>query len=487
MRLRPTPKPEKVTTDTPNFKLSDTFIQLGANDRLTFADIFQSIFVAGMPGSGKTSGPRDTFLRQYFRHGFGMCALTVKPEEKEEICAIAEEEGRGGDIACISPTEKRFYDFMDAEAKRGKGSETETLVSLLSLLVEIAQGQQKSSDSYWVGGQRQLTRNAVCLLQCAEEQPCTVEKIYRLVISAPNSTKQLNNKEYREDSYCFKVLEKAAANVDRVLKEGNAETHHRDFDICLMYWTKEFPNLAEKTRSILVSMLSTTTDLFMRGSLKTIFSSQEGKQPCSPELAREQRKIIIMDTSIKVYEDVGKMANSLYATLFMKAMERKPLKQTGVGVALVMDEFQHFLTDYLYLFLQTSRSAGVSVCALTQSINNLITAYGDNGETKAYNLLALFGQKLACKNTCVKTNAYFSELIGQDWDDQYSSSVNLGDDDEHLSSSVSSVRRYKVEPITFTDLMSGGVENNLLVEAIAHNGRTWSNGEKHLRCYFKQQ
>ena len=464
--------------------LDDTLVRVGQHEssRITHREGFQGNVTFGGVGVGKSVSLGATMLQKYCRSGYSVCCLTVKPEETEEIVAIAEASGRGDDVLLISPYGRHFCDFMDEEAKRGEGSETETIVSLFLLLVEIAQGTLQSNDSYWLSGLRQLLRNTITTLQCADEL-VTIENVYTFVITAPTSLRMLSSEDFKE-TYCYRVLSRATDNADRAADEGKEAIYHRDFGIAFLYWTKEFCQLAEKTRSIIVSMLTTTADVFLRGSLRTVFSAQQGREPCPPERILKENKICIVDMSVKQYESVGVIANTVYSTLFMKAVERLPFKKTGIASALYADEFQHFITDYLYTFLQTSRSAGCSVFLITQSINNIITKYGDHGEAKAYNLLGLITNKFAMRNTCVKTNQYFADLIGMDFDWQSSSSVNMSDESESLTSNLSEVRKYLVEPIRFTELQID--HQQLIFEAIVHTGRTWATGENYLRCFFKK-
>ncbi len=464
------------------FDIDDTLTQLTEDDRISHRDGFQGNIVFGGVGSGKSIGIGAAYLRAYMRADYGMCCLTVKPEETEEIEEIAKEQGRGDDVIKISPSSDFSHDFARAEDERGEGSESETTLNLINTVIDIAQGASVKSESYWEGGKTQLLRNTITTLKCAGEL-VTFENIYRFIVTAPTSQKALAGQDFK-DTYCYHVLNQATENADTATNAGRAENHHRDFDICLLYWTKEYPNLAEKTRSIIVSMVTTGADMFLQGNLRTVFSETKSRRPCPPELAR-QGKIIIVDMPVKTFEGVGVIANNVYKLCFQKAAERLPFKKTGIAVALYADECQHFLNDYDNLFLQTSRSAGCSVFFLTQSINNLITKYGDHGEAKAYNLLGLITNKYAMRNTCVKTNQYFADLCGQDWEMQSSSSVGIGDDDERITSSLSESRRYRVEPIRFSELLTD--QEHLIFEAIAHNGRTWSNGENFLNCYFKKQ
>jgi len=459
-------------------------VMLSPNDPWTVRDSFEGVQVFGGTGSGKTSGSGQTFANAFLRADYGGLVLTVKPDESEQWRYWAEAHGRADQIVTIKPNTKYFFDFLEYEATRGDGSDTDTVTSLFMMLIEIANGGSiQSKDAYWLLALRQLLRNAIDTLKCAG-QGVTIENMYKLIVTAPTSLMQLASDDYRDKSYCYKCLHQAGLNADEAISQNNASEHHFDFEIAFMYFTSEFPNLAEKTRSIVVSMFTTTADSFMRGTLRQIFSTADGKQEIAPDLAHKGA-IIIVDLPIKKHDEVGKIGQGVYKLMFQKAMERTPFEQSGRPVFLWADENQFFINSYDLEFQQTARSSGVATFYLTQNLPNYHTNLGDNGEIKASSLLGNLSTKIFHANADSKTNEWAAKLIGEDWEMQASSSVSNSD---NQTSSVSEQRRFFVEPIRFTELARGGVNNNYAVQSIIHQiGRNWSNGGKYINAIFKQR
>lgn len=468
--------------------LDTPLIYLTQQDAWTVRDSFEGVQVFGGTGSGKSSGSGKAFARALLENQYGGLVTTVKSNDSEDMCRWAEECGRRSDVILMKPSEPRYLDFLYEQSKLEDGNDTESLTSLLMVLVEIANGgATESKEAYWTLALRQLIRNSIDVLKCAD-QPVTIAHMYRVIVSAPTSLMRLASEEFQRSSFCYACLDKGAENVDQILDTQIPEIHHRDFDVAFLYWTSEFPNLSEKTRSIIVSMFTTTADAFMRGSLRTMFSDVNGGLPCPPDLAR-QGKIIILDLPIKKWEQVGKIGQSVYKLMFQKSMERTPFSESGAPVFIYSDENQFFINSFDLVFQQTARSSGVATIYLSQNIANYHTYLGDNGETKANSLLGNLSTKIFHANADPKTNEWAAKLIGEDWNMQSSSSINTShDDDASLSASVREEKRFLVDSIRFSELMRGGEQNDFIVEALIHQvGREWSTGEKFIRCYFSQK
>ena len=265
------------------------------------------------------------------------------------------------------------------------------------------------------------------------------------------------------------------------------DEHFEDFDIAFTYWTNEFPNLAEKTRSIVVSMFTTTADVFLRGNLKRIFNHDDTKIPAPPELAREGA-IIVLEMPIKRYESVGRIAQCVYKIMFQKAMERTVITNDTLPVFLYADEAQFYLNSYDVSFAQTARSSRVASFYLSQNLSNFHVNLGDKGEQKASALLGNLSTKIFHANSEMHTNEWAAKLIGEDWALQSATSSSFDPDDQaRMGSNISEVRKFLIEPIEFNFLKRGGKKNDYLVSALIHQiGRTWSTGENFLHAYFKQ-
>ena len=467
--------------------LDRTLVWLTEQDGITLRQLFEGIIGFGTSGSGKTSTTAHIFANAYLEAGFGGLVLTAKVDETPQWIEWVKEAGREKDLVIFKPTNPVFYDFMEREAKRQNGSDTETVVGLFMVIIEIANGGSlQSKETYWILALRQMLRNTVDILKCASAV-VSIENMYILIITAPNSLSQLGSGDFQKDSYCFKCLSTATDNFELIDRSENQEQHFDDFDIAFKYWTKEFPNLAEKTRSIIVSMFTTTADAFLRGNLKRLFNTDPRKQEAAPELAREG-KIIILDLPIKEKEQTGIIAQGVYKLCFQKAMEREKITAHTPNVFIFADEAQFTLTSYEDSFQSTARSSRIGTFYLVQSLSSLKLNLGEQADQRTNSLLANLGTKIFHAQVDEQTNLWASKLIGEDWMIQSSSSSSFNQQDNpQLSASFSESRRFIVEPIAFSRLLRGGAPNDYIGSAIVHQvGRTWSTGDPYLEVFMKQ-
>ena len=470
----------EVNLDTP-------LVQLSENDDWTLRDSFEGTMVFGGTGSGKTSGSGNTFANAFLKAGYGGLVLTAKTDELKLWREWSRACNREDQLVILKPSNPYFFDFMEYEARRQDGSDTQTMVSLFMLIIEIAnEGSLQTKETYWLLALRQMLRNTIDILKCSGEV-LTIETMYRLIVSAPTSISRLGAADWQKDSYCFRCLTNATDHFDQASENENKEDHFADFDIAFMYWTNEFPNLAEKTRSIIVSMFTTTADAFLRGNLKRIFITDKCKRPAPPELAR-QGAIIIMNLPVKQYEDVGRIAQGVYKLMYQKAMERSVIDEDTAGVFLYADECQYFLNSYDLQFQQTARSSRVASFYLSQNLSNFHVNLGEQGEQKANSLLGNLTTKIFHANSDPTTNDWSARLFGENWQLQSSTSSSFNPDDEaRMTSNVSEQKRHIIEPIEFTQLQRGGPHYDYIVSALIHQvGRVWSTGNNFIETYFKQ-
>ncbi|MBL4623554.1 MAG: TraM recognition domain-containing protein [Flavobacteriales bacterium] len=462
-----------------------TLVWLTEQDGISVRQLFEGVMVFGTSGGTKTTTTAQMFANAFMESGYGGLVLTAKVDETPQWIQWAKECGREKDLVIFKPDNPYYYDFMEKEARRNNGSDTETMVGLFMLIIEIANGGSiQSKETYWLLALRQMLRNTIDILKCAGEV-ISVEAKYRFIVTAPTSISRLGSGDWQKESYCFKCLNKATDNFEA--RGDSKEVHFEDFDIAFTYWTNEFPNLAEKTRSIIVSMFTTTADAFLRGNLKGLFNTDSNKLDASPEMAR-QGKIIILDLPIKKYEQVGVIAQGVYKLCFQKTMERVQVNSDIPNVFLFADECQFTLTSYEDSFQTTARSSRIATFYLTQSLSNLHLNLGDKGEQRTNSLLTNLGTKIFHAQVDNQTNEWAAKLIGEDWTIQSSSSSSFNQQDNpQLSASFSESRRFIVEPIEFTKLLRGGEYNDFIGSAIVHQvGRTWSNGDNYLEVFLKQ-
>jgi len=201
-----------------------------------------------------------------------------------------------------------------------------------------------------------------------------------------------------------------------------------------------------------------------------------------PEIIYTEKKIIIMDFSVKEYLDAGIIAQSIYKMMFQQAVERRDVEKHPTPVFLWADEAQMFVNPYDQIFLTTARSKRVATVFLTQNIPNYLVVMGAGAEAKPKvdSLLGNLSTKIFHANMDAETNEYASRLIGQGLFGMTSESKSqvVG----HMESKtvgVSMQLRPQVLPLEFLRLKTGGVgysdqRDDYMVEAfITALGKEW--------------
>ena len=102
---------------------------------------------------------------------------------------------------------------------------------------------------------------------------------------------------------------------DQTTKEAAADVR-ADFKECRDYWLKEYPVLAEKTRSIITLTFSMLVRPFITRPLRKIFSTDTNIKPEDAFAG----KIIIVDIPIQEFRVAGRVANLAWKYCFQVAV-----------------------------------------------------------------------------------------------------------------------------------------------------------------------
>jgi type IV secretory pathway TraG/TraD family ATPase VirD4 len=255
---------------------------------------------------------------------------------------------------------------------------------------------------------------------------------------------------------------------------ANASDEARtDFEECKEYWLKEFPNLSEKTRSIITLMFSMLVRPLITRPLRKLFCTDTNVQPedCF------NGKIIIVDLPVQDFRLAGKIASLTWKFCFQVAVLRRtpPPKGHLRPVFLWCDEAQNFISEFDAEYQAVARSAGGCTVYLTQNRESFRHVLGNNDAVDS--LLGNLQTKFFCQQGSTDTNEWAAKLLGERWLSVTSINVGRNNSDQneqaggHSSGvSRSEQRRYFVEPSRFTTLKRGGEANNFKVETIVYKG-----------------
>lgn len=475
--------------DKPKLDYLDTVLYyFNGNEPFTIREACEGVQIFGGIGSGKTSGSGAALARAYLRAGFGGLVLCAKKGELADWVKYAEETGRRNQLLIFDTSGKFTFPFLQYEVDReGEGAGyTENLVRLFTTVYEAISRSSSGggSDPYWTRAMQQLLRNAIDLCMIARGT-VSVSLIHEVIMSAATSADETKTEEWRNTSLCYKLM---------------SEAHKKDFDKWVGYdldstvafWLREYPNLADKTRSSILSTLTTMMDNFLRRPFRQLFSEPPPNpyQIALPELTHKG-VIIVMNLPVKEFGDAGRAAQVVYKYLWQQAAERRDTKANPLPVFLWVDEAQNFATEYDMQFQATARSSRACTVYLTQNLPNYYAEMG--GEHSKYRVDSLVGNlqtKIWHANSDPSTNEHAAETIGKSWHKRQSSGQSMGADSFNLSSGESESFDYDVSPQSFTVLKKGGFPNGCIVEGyVFQNGRKWitNNNKTHLFTQFNQE
>ncbi len=479
--------------------LSSPLLKLSHNDAAwTLANAVEGVLDLGATGSGKTSGSGRALALAYLNAGFGGLVLTAKREERQLWEGYCKETGRLDDLVCFGPNFPSRFNFLAAEVRhQGSGAGlTDNTLALLSDVQEIAErgtaeGGGREDAGYWRQATRQASRNAIDAVVLATGS-VSVPDLHELVTSAPTAIAEKDNAEWQKKSFCWQCI---AAADKAVRDQGQRE----DLHVVAKYWLWEYPKLADKTRSIILSGITSMVDLLNRGMLKQQFCKETN---LTPEDTHDG-KVILVDMPVHELREVGLIAQGIWKHAWQRAAERRDVRANPRPIFLWADEAHYFLTHFDQAFQTTCRSARVATVLLSQNISNFYAALGGNEKARvlADSLFANLNTKILHANSDFVTNQWASEMIGKSRQlfmsggqshspDEQGLPFLFGMDGPHQSnSSFSEQYEFEIQPTVFTQLRTGGVKYKGLVDAIVfQNGtRFESTGRTWLPTTFRQK
>lgn len=480
--------------DKQTFDLEQAIYHFNGVEPFTIGNACEGVQIFGGIGSGKTSGSGAALAKAMLSAGFGGLVLCAKKDELETwvgnkekgIVGYAQETGRENSFLVFDASGKWVFPFLQYEIEReGEGAGyTENLVRLFTTVYEAISRQQISggNNAYWTRAMQQLLRNAIDLAMIVRGT-VSVEMIQQIIFSAPLSAEERDSQAWMKDSLCFQLM-----------LEGNAKQLDKwaahDFESVVAFWMKEYPNLANETRSGILSNLTTLMDIFLRRPFRQLFSEtpEDRRQIAMPEYTHNGA-IIIMNLPVKEFGDAGRAAQVVYKYLWQQAAERRNVKENPRPVFLWVDEAQNFATEYDMQFQATARSSRACTVYLTQNLPNYYAEMG--GEHSKYRVDSLVGNlqtKIFHANSDPTTNEFASNVIGKSWQQRDNMGTSIGGQSFNISQGQSESYDYDVIPQEFTRLRKGGIANGKIVEGVVfQNGRIWESNEKtYLFTTFKQ-
>jgi hypothetical protein len=454
----------------------------GNGDAFRLSDAQTGVCVFGATGSGKTSGPAKHLAYGYLAAGFGGLVLCAKKEERHQWEQWAADTGRTDDLVIINASGANRFNFLEWEKSRAGegGGFTVNIVNLLDVVASAiaggggpdASGGNGGANKFWEDALHHLNTNLVDLPVLAGVE-LSLSMLRSIVNSAPLNLAQVTDPKWETESDCAAILRGA----DAATAKGDDPEARADFEECKTYWTKEFPALSDKTRSIIVLTLSMLVRPLVTRPLRRLFSADTNIKPEDTF----DGKIIIVDLPVQEFRLAGRIANLIWKYCFQVAVLRRMQPRNGTclrPVFLWADEAQNFVTNFDSEFQAVARSASGCTVYLTQNRESYRRVLKNDDAVDS--LLGNLQAKFFCQNSG-DTNKWAANLLGERWLKITATNVGQSRAETTLSKpeeqrnhnagiSRSEQRRFFVEPSVFTTLKRGGALNDYQVEAIVYNG-----------------
>ena len=526
------PVPCILDEDTPLLQLSEL-----RQDDWTLRDAYEGVQVFGASGSGKTSGSGKALAHAFLRGGMGGIVLCAKPDEADNWLAYAKQTGRSDDIIRFSPEGNDGFNFLEYEMYRAPDAADIMVTNAVNLLMNVLDVAARSSslstpaagDAFWIKSAKMLLGYAIQLL-FATYGRIQLTEVIELIESAPTSRAQMRDEGWQKSSFF-------AATLRDFYESGGGKFPPEIEDAARLkqFWLHNFPNMAEKTRSNIITTLASDLDPLLQGRMRRLFS---GRSTLVPEFTHDGA-IILLDFPVRKWGDAGILAQQIFKYAWQRATERRTVTKNTRPVFLFADECQFFLSAYDMEFQSTARSSRACTVMMTQNLPLFYSRIGGNLPEHTVNaLMGNLRTKIFHTNGDRTTNEWAAKMVGKatfwrethgsnsGWSSGTSEGINegknsgwsgtmsggggqlswsSGESGGHgsgwskstnegrsggCSQSVSEQRDYAVEPEDFSrDLKSGGRRNRYLVTGvIMQAGRTFRRNGKHwMQIAFEQR
>ncbi len=423
------------------------------SEPLTLATAFRGVKIYGATGSGKSSGFGSVLGCAYLENGFGGLVLCAKSDNDElnhwmKLSKITSREKSIIHFG-IKKTEFDFVfniiEFLRTLNGRSTNDFQINIVTILKQITNNFRDQKVSnSDGFWDGVTEQYLTHLItlALITCKDSQ-ITFEVLFDLF-------KKINNNT---------PFDELIPQFEREISSNN------DLRLALHFFSDEFQNLNEKTRSIVVTALSSMLFKFNVGMLKKLFGSSGN---ISPKWIMNGA-VIVVNMPTEEFGEVGKICNLLWKYAFQKAVQnRQKLNNELRPIFLWADEVQDYIHANDSKFQATARSKWCATVYLTQNIPGLRLALGGGYEAQdaIKSLDSNLVNSVFNQNIDDETNKYASTVLGTKIVKHKSKSTH-GFFLQQSSTTTTEREEFRVKNNAFRVLKSGGIKNKYCVEFYA--------------------
>jgi hypothetical protein len=478
-----------------NTRPPDAITRLGPgdDDYLSLSQAYSNAIIFGQTGSAKTTGVAADIALGLLRHPSrprpAALILCQKPDEAARWSRYAQLSNRSADVIHAYPGGRHCIDILDYETSAFGGG-IESAKSLLGTLMEVANRnrQRNSADSYWPESSERKMGYAMTILRMAG-LACGLREVLQFCQSLPSRPEQLKDANWLRSSFAINCL----------ISASESHPNHPALELAAEWVLKEWPELSEKTRSIIQSVTLITLDKLLSTQFADLLN---GDTTFRPEDVMRDGRIVILDIPGSVYGPSAQLASVAIKLLFQRAAMRRDLTKACRPLILWCDEAANFcVPEFDAMFLSQSRQFKCICVNIVQNIPLIVTALGgmEAARNQAHAWISNHALVIGAANSDQETNKFLSGLAGEERQTMFGGSsgggqaYDLFDDfmgraSGNVMASWSEQYRPSLPPQRFLSLAKGGSESDFSMEAyVFQSGRRFSNGRTWIKGEWKQR
>ena len=328
--------------------------------------LYQNFLITGTIGSGKTSSAMYPFTRQLLKYNslnqnskIGMLILDVKGNYYNQVEKYAKKYNLSSDLIIIELNSNVFYNPLHKPNVKPQvlANRLKTILLLFS---------ENNTESYWLDKAEEIICECIKLCRLYNNGYVTFSELHKL-ITIPNY--------YKEK---IKILR----NLFISAKFNSKQIH--ELNSSLDFFEKEFNNLDNRTKGILISEITRITNTFISDyDVINTFCSPKNKLTFTGfDEVLNSGKIVVLNMNIFEYNMLSKII-ATYLKLDFQTEVMSHLANNNIKTsAFICDEYDKFASKTDAEFFSLSREAKCINIVSTQSYSSLKTTLKDEATVK---------------------------------------------------------------------------------------------------------
>ena len=322
--------------------------------------------ITGTIGSGKTSSAMYPFTKQLFEYNssnqddkIAMLILDVKGNYYKQVQKYANDYNLTNDLIVIGFDSNFYYNPLYKPNLK-----PQILADRLKTILELF--SENNSESYWLDKASSILAEAIKLCRLYNNDYVTFSELHKL-ITIPDYYKQ-------------KVSILRQLFISSKLKSSQIY----DLNASLNFFQKEFDNLDDRTRAILISEITRITNTFISDyQVNSTFSPPKEKLNfLGFNDVIKNGKIVILNMNISEYSLLSKIIATYlkldFQTEILSSLSNNYLRKT----AFICDEYDKYCSKTDSDFFSLSREAKCINIVSTQSYSSLKNSLKDDSSVK---------------------------------------------------------------------------------------------------------